>query len=64
MTEIAQDRVRISQRAKIKRIFQKICLIYRRKSDTDVRQTMTLANIRVHFVYADNCLDLCQKLKL
>ena len=44
---------------KLSGFFEKICLISFRKSATDVRQTMTLANIRVLFVYADICLDLC-----
>ena len=43
----------------IKRIFQKICLISFRKSGTELCQAAIFMIIRVHFVYADICLDLC-----
>ena len=49
---------------KLSGFFKKIRLISFRKSATELRQVAIFIIIRVHFVYADNCLDLYLKLKL
>ena len=49
---------------KLSGFFEKICLISFRKSGTELCQAAIFIIIRVHFVYADNCLELCLRLKL